>query len=287
MPLVQREICVDGARLTLLEREAKPDAGRAPIVLLHGMAASAGTMEPLIAELPPERRLIALNIPGSELPDSATLSDVSLQGLARQVRDCAQMLGLERPVLLGHSHGGAIALQMAASFPEEVSGLILLAPAHPFLFRERWIVAFYNSWAGPIVLHAISFLPKWMQGFGFSRLMGPAGRKRKIDWQPYRDAFKRPGNVAQLLRLLKTWSADMDALGVQIKAHKIAAPTLFLWGDVDAIVPIKTAAALEACVQQWELVTLRGAGHLPNEEAAEECGSAMRAWLQRPVDGVS
>jgi magnesium chelatase accessory protein len=279
MPLVQREICVDGARLTLLEREATPDAGRAPIVLLHGVAASAATMELLIAELPPERRLIALNLPGSELPDTTTLSDVSLHGLARQVRDCARMLGLERPVVLGHSHGGAIALQMAASFPEDVSGLILLAPAHPFLLRERWLVAFYNSWAGHIVGHSIGLLPGWIQALTLRRLTGPAGRKLKIDWKPYREPFRRRDNVEQLLRLLKTWSADMDALGVQIETHKIASPTLFLWGDADAIVPIKTAAALQQCVQQWELVTLRGVGHLPNEEAAAECGNAVRAWL--------
>ncbi len=280
MPLVQREICVDGARLTFLEREADAATGRAPIVLLHGIAASAATMELLIAELPPDRRLIALNLPASELPDTTTLSDVSLPGLARQVRDCAQMLGLERPVVLGHSHGGTIALQMAALFPEDVSGLILLAPAHPFLLRERWLVAFYNSWAGRMFGHSIRLLPNWMQALGFSRLMGPAGRKMKIDWQPYRVPFQRRDNVEQLLRLLKTWSADMDALGVQIKAHKIAAPTLFLWGDADAIVPIKTAPALEQCVQQWELVVLHGVGHLPNEEAAAECGSAMRAWLE-------
>jgi len=279
MPLVQREICVDGARLTFLEREAQGEGGRAPIVLLHGIAASAATMELLIAELPPERRLIALNMPGSELPDTTTLSDLSFQGLARQVRDCAKMLGLERPVVLGHSHGGAIALQMAASFPEDVSGLILLAPAHPFLLRERWLVAFYNSWAGHMFGHSIRLLPDWMQAVGFRRLMGPAGRKMTIDWQPYRVPFQRRDNVAQLLRLLKTWNADMDALGVQIKAQKIAAPTLFLWGDADPIVPLATAAALEQCVQQWELVTLRGVGHLPNEEAAAECGSAMRAWL--------
>jgi pimeloyl-ACP methyl ester carboxylesterase len=278
MPLVQREILVDGVRLGFLEREAS-GVGLAPIVLLHGIAASAWTLEALIAELPCERRVVALNLPGSEMGGSAELSDVSLRGLAWQVRDCARMMGLERPVVLGHSHGGAIALQVAASFPEDVSGLILLCPAHPFLLRERWIVAFYNSWPGHVVGHSIRWIPEWMQGVGFSRLLGPAGRKVGINWRPYRQPFKRRDNVVQLLRLLKSWSADMDALGVQITEHKILAPTLFLWGDADSIVPIETAASLERCVQEWELVTLRGVGHLPNDEAAAECGSAIRAWL--------
>ena len=287
MPLLKREILADGARLEFLERESSGGSVLAPMVLLHGVAASAWTLEALIAELPPERRLIAFNLPGRELPGSAAPSDVGLRGLARQVRDGARMLGLEQPVVLGHSHGGAIALQMAASFPEDVSGLILLSPAHPFLLRERWIVAFYNSWVGHVVGHSIRLLPKWAQDFGFSRLMGPAGRRLTIDWRPYREPFQRRDNVVQLLRLLKTWSADMDALGVQIRRQKIQAPTLFLWGDADSIVPIKTAPALEACVQEWELVTLPGVGHLPNEEAAAECGRAIRAWLQRPADGVS
>jgi pimeloyl-ACP methyl ester carboxylesterase len=279
MPLVQREISVDGARLTVLEREASESPGRAPMVLLHGVAASAWTLEALIAELPPERRVIALNLPGSELGDNANLSDVSLRGLARQVRDCAQMMGMEGPVILGHSHGGAIALQIAASFPEFATGLILLAPAHPFLLRERWMVAFYNSWIGHIAGHSIRWLPDWMQGVGFNRLLGPAGRKVGIDWKPYREPFKRRDNVVQVLRLLKSWGADMDALGVQITEHKILTPTLFLWGDSDPIVPIETAAKLQRCMQEWELVTLRGVGHLPNEEAPAKCGGAIRTWL--------
>jgi len=287
MPLLQREIILDGVRLQTLQRDPVAGPPQPAILLLHGVAASAWTLQALIAELPPNHRIIALNIPGAELPGSPTLSDLSLLGLARQVRNVAQKLGLETPIILGHSHGGAIALQLAASFPEAISGLILLCPAHPFLLRERRLVVFYNSWAGHLLAHTIRLLSEPLQGIGFNRLLGPKGRKAGIDFKPYREPFKSRDNVTQILRLLKTWTADMDALGTQLQQQKIQTPTLFLWGDHDSVVPIETAPALQRHIQNWQQVTLLGVGHLPNDEATAECGRAIRSWLEQSAGETS
>ncbi|HEY5330520.1 MAG TPA: alpha/beta hydrolase [Acidobacteriaceae bacterium] len=275
--MIERQsVVVDGIRLSYVERDAVGVEEKAPLLLLHGLIASAETFAALVRELPVDRRIIALNLPGTEL---AGPSDLSLRGLAKLVVAFAAVVGLERPIVLGHSHGGAIALQIGASFSGAVGGLILLCPAHPFLHRERPLIWFYNSWIGGMVARSFRLFPQWCQGLGFRRLMGPKGRKVDVDFKPYRASLAEPATVESVLRLIKTWNADMDALGREIEAEPIRLPVLFLWGDSDPVVPIGTAAALQKHMTRWEQFTLRGVGHLPNDEAAGECGKIIRTWL--------
>jgi pimeloyl-ACP methyl ester carboxylesterase len=286
-PLIQGETVVDGVRLTYLERPASHAGSKAPMLLLHGLIASSSTFKGLIAELPQDRRIVALDLPGADLPARPRKSDLSLRGLARLVHDFSQALDLGQPVILGHSHGGAIALQIAASFPEDLSGLVLLCPAHPFLHRERPLIAFYNSWLGHIFARALPYVPGQLQGIGFRRVLGPAGRKVGVDFRPYRESLGQPEAVARVLRLLKSWNADMDALGSQIEEQPILAPALFLWGDADPVVPISTAPALQQHLRRWEQVALPGVGHLPNDEAPAPCGGAIQTWLGRQAEMLS
>jgi pimeloyl-ACP methyl ester carboxylesterase len=118
-----------------------------------------------------------------------------------------------------------------------------------------------------------------MQGLGFRRLMGPKGRKANVDFRAYRSSLEDPETVSLVLRLIKTWTADMDALGRRMISKPIATPTVFLWGDCDPVVPIATAAALQRHMTRWEMFTLGDVGHLPNDEAPKECGRLIRTWL--------
>lgn len=283
--MVERELVVDGVRLRYLEREAVGGVGKPALVFLHGLVASADTFAALIAEMPAAYRVIALDLPGRDVPGSLQPSDTGLAALAERVHGFLGAVGVQRPILLGHSHGGLVTLQLAAAFPESTRGLILLAPAHPFLLRERRLIAFYNSPLGATVARSFRWFPTPFQGLGFKRLLGPKGRAAKVDFRPYRRSLADPVTVGAVLRLIKTWNADMDALKMRLEVEPIHSPALFLWGDHDPVVPITTATALQRHMTQWEQVTLREVGHLPNDEAPEECGSAIRTWLAKQDQG--
>jgi pimeloyl-ACP methyl ester carboxylesterase len=275
----QRNVVIGGVRLYFLEREGPVDNAKPPILLLHGLVASAETFASLLQELPDDRRILALNLPGSELPGQVNPADVTLSGLAKLVTDFAAAANLILPLILGHSHGGAIALRIAASFPDAITGLILLCPAHPFLYRERHLIAFYNSTVGRMVARSFRFFPERFQGLGFRRLVGPKGRKAGVDFRPYRASLADPHTVEAVLRLIKTWNADMDALGRSLALKSIQLPVLFLWGDKDPVVPISTGPALQKHLTRWEQFTLPGVGHLPNDEDPAQCGSLICTWL--------
>jgi pimeloyl-ACP methyl ester carboxylesterase len=116
-------IDVPGARIHYVDR----GAGR-PIVLLHGLGAQLRNFAYGVAdELASEHRVILMDRPGS----GYSVPTGDLPGILDQAAIVAAFideLGLDRPLLVGHSLGGAIALAVATHHPDAISGLALLAP---------------------------------------------------------------------------------------------------------------------------------------------------------------
>ncbi len=101
--------------------------GRA-ILFIHGLGGQLHHFRhPLFGVLGGDYRLVALDRPGSGYSIRAT-SGPRLHEQARLVAEFIDALGLDRPLLVGHSLGGAIALATALDHPEKVSGLALIAP---------------------------------------------------------------------------------------------------------------------------------------------------------------
>jgi 4,5:9,10-diseco-3-hydroxy-5,9,17-trioxoandrosta-1(10),2-diene-4-oate hydrolase len=117
-----REIAVDGVRI------AYDDVGSGPpLVCLHAVAHGARDFAALGRALAGRHRVLALDWPGhgrsddDRVPPSATRYASLLAGFL-------DALGLARPVLLGNSIGGAVALRLAATAPDRVAGIVLENP---------------------------------------------------------------------------------------------------------------------------------------------------------------
>jgi len=105
-----------------------------PIVLLHGAFGAsqdyAATLFPLLS---PTHQLVAFDRPGHGWSDRVAGGPNTPAIQARAIHAALRELHLERPVLLGFSYGGAVALSYALQFPRELSGLVLVNPAaHPW-----------------------------------------------------------------------------------------------------------------------------------------------------------
>jgi pimeloyl-ACP methyl ester carboxylesterase len=124
MPPRGKFIDIDGARLHYIDKGSGP-----PLVLIHGLAGQIlNFTHSLLGRLSNDFRVIILDRPGSgySLRPDETLAPLTAQ--ARLVSRFCQALGLERPVVVGHSLGGAIALALALDHPEQVGALALIAP---------------------------------------------------------------------------------------------------------------------------------------------------------------
>lgn len=268
-----------GLRLSLLEwGERLPDAPS--LVLLHGLIAEAVTFGKLVSALPEHLHIVAIDLPGagfSERPDAGV--DMSFSGMAAVLREALSALGLEKPVMLGHSHGGVLALRLATDDPELLRGIVLLGPAHPFSAREQWIVRFYLSPLGRLFAYALPHLPHQVHLMVYKGMPGSRAHFTAEDMAPYLHTLRTPGTVAHMLRLLGTWEADMARLADDMRAHPPEVPALVLWGEKDIVVPISTAAPLLEHLPHARMVALSDIGHVPTEEAPEACAQHMVEWL--------
>ncbi|WER49212.1 alpha/beta fold hydrolase [Cupriavidus sp. WKF15] len=149
LPPDGRFVDVPGARLHVVERGQGP-----ALLLVHGLSGQLGNfgygmIEPLARDF----RVVAVDRPGSGYSVRSPGARADLAGQADVLAALIDKLGLERPLVVGHSLGGAIALALAIGHPDRVGGLALLAPLthpaeeiplvfRPLAMRRHWVRQF-------------------------------------------------------------------------------------------------------------------------------------------------
>ena len=121
----------DGVRLHYLEWIPESDTARAPACfLLHGLSSNARYWERLARHLP-DRRLVALDQRGHGLtgqpPHAATFpSGYAMEQLLEDAAFVISELGLGAPLVVGHSWGATVALELVGTHPGLASGLVFI-----------------------------------------------------------------------------------------------------------------------------------------------------------------
>ncbi|RWF47853.1 MAG: alpha/beta hydrolase [Mesorhizobium sp.] len=133
VPPVGKFVEIDGNRIHYVD----VGEGR-PIVFVHGLGAQLHHFRHTVfGRFGPGYRLIALDRPGSGYSTRASGATGRLPEQAEIIRRFIESLGLERPLVVGHSLGGAIALTLAVEHPNAISGIALLAPLTHLETRTR------------------------------------------------------------------------------------------------------------------------------------------------------
>ena len=251
----------------------------APLLLLHGLVGSARNWRKNIRFLAQHASVYALDLLNMGESDRIPGSDCTLEATADRVAACMDALGLESADIAGHSHGGAVAMMLAARHPDRVRSLILFAPANPFCDLGRHLIAFYQTMPGRWLARQIPWLPRSLKATALSRMYGDPGRVPDDALDGYVDGLYVPGTIEHVLRIIRGWSSDMGRLAVALS--KIAEkPTLLIWGDRDRAVGLRSAQSLQRVLQRSRLMVLPEVGHIPFEEMPEACNRAMGEWLQ-------
>ncbi len=282
----RRHIQLDGLRLSYLEK-GRAVEDQPSLVLIHGLMGCADTFDPLMEQISPDHHVNALDLPGAGQSERRRHDiDPRMATTAEQVSLILAELHLHRPIVLGHSHGGAVAMSLAANHRQSVGSLVLISPAHPYFREGDPLIRFYLSQPGQMFAHLMPWLPEWLQMIGLRRMAGPQSWDTPERLKPYRDNLRTPGTILHLLRLLQTWHNDMAGLRRALRRH-LETPSLVLWGDCDRAVPVHSAPELRRHLQHSDLITLPGVGHRPAEEAPELVANFIRTWLEREVPAPS
>jgi pimeloyl-ACP methyl ester carboxylesterase len=266
---------VEGHQMHCLKAGAGPD-----LVLLHGLLGTASTWEPAIPGLAAHSTVYAVDALGIGESERVPGIDASLRAQADRVVEFMNQSGLGCVDFLATSHGGAVALMLAANYPSRVRNLVLHAPANPFSHLADPLIRFYLSGLGTWFAHRVTGLPEPMQALALGRMYGDPTQLREGSLEKYFGSLRVPGTVAYVLSMLSRWFDDMGELEMALK-HVSQFPALLLWGDRDRAVAVESAEPLKECFAQAEFAVIPGCGHLAYEECPETLTLLANSFLLR------
>jgi proline iminopeptidase len=265
--------------------------GTGPELICHpgGPGASSRSFGEL-PELAAKRTLILLDPRGTG--DSDRPADPSAYDLADYVADIEALrahLGLERLDLLGHSHGGFVAMAWAAAHPERVDRLVLASTASRFtdVIRGRRMERVASHQGQPYFADAIAALQAQQAGeyssdeelIALYQRAGPLFTEPGEDGSAIEAAFRASGLNSDALRHFNEQIAATMDLAPPLA--RVQAPTLVIAGDRDAFGG-STQEEIAAALPRAKLVTIRGADHFVFLEPAH-----ARAFARAVLDFLS
>jgi pimeloyl-ACP methyl ester carboxylesterase len=243
------------------------------VILLHGFGGSLQTWDDWTRLFEPTLRIISLDLPGAGLTGADPSGDYTDARGMVVLLALMDTLDIKRASLVGHSMGGRLAWQFAAAHPDRVSKLVLVSP-------DGFASPGFEYGKAPEVgvsLKAMKYvLPKSLLKMSLApAYANPAVMTPELVTRYY-EMMVAPGvRPAMIARLEQSVLQDP----VPILA-RITAPTLLVWGDRDAMIPIANADDYLKAIQGAQLQAFPGVGHLPQEEAAEPSGKAILTFLQ-------
>lgn len=251
---------VKGGRLHYL------DIGEgAPIVMVHGLGGQLRNFTyALSARLSPQHQLIIVDRPGSGYSTYAGNENHGLAAQAAMIVELIEQLGLNRPLVVGHSLGGAIALAMALGHPGKVGSLALLAPLTqpievlPEVFRALDL-------SSPIARTVMA----WTLAAPVGRLGADAANAEIFGPEPVPADFDTRGGAALTLRPEAFVAAcgDVEAarnemVGIAARYGELTIPVGIMYATGDRLLdPAVHGLPTVAAIKDAELKMIDG-GHM-------------------------
>ena len=251
------------------DRVAYLDEGRGEVILLlHGMAGSSQTWRSVIQPLSRKYRVVAPDLLGHG--DSAKpRSDYSLGAFAVFLRDLLDELGVAQATIVGHSLGGGVAMQFVYQHPDYCQRLILIGSGGlgPDV---GWTLRLLSAPGAELILPIIAPPPVVSVGeqvrswFTKRGIGSPRGAEM---WSAYRSLADADTRQAFLRTLRSVVDYRGQAVSALNRLHVRAdMPTMAIWGDSDAIIPVDHAYAAQETRPDVRLEVLPGVGHFPQVE---------------------
>lgn len=269
---------------------AQPTVGDGPAyLLLHGFGSNSRTWREVLPWLSSIGAAVAYDRPAfglSERPMGSWPLERNPYAAVNQARLAIGLLdaiGLDDVVLIGHSAGAELALELAIAYPDRVRALVLVSPAVDVrggapAWAQPLLRTPQMERLGPYLMRQLAQQP------GLDLLRSSWYDSSRIDAEVL-DVVQRPMRVVDwdhaLWEQVKTSRAPL--LGSRVAT--VRQPVLLVTGAQDTVVPPEASLALanrlSGASGGVELVSLEGCGHLPHEECPATFRLAVEAFLGR------
>ena len=253
-------------------QDTGPSKNPIPILFLHGFGASLQTWEAWSEALSNEYRVISVDLPGFGLTGEDPSGIYTDQRSVEVLEAFLKELKIPKVVLVGNSMGGKFAWQFAARYPDQVAKLVLISP---------------DGYASPGIeygkkteIPAIAQLYRYFFSKTFLEMnLEPAYANPKTLNDAlvnrYYDLMLAPGVRGAILgRMQQTVLQDPVP-----SLSSIQVPTLLIWGEKDAFIPISNSNDYLKVMPNAKRVSLPNIGHLPQEEQPSIGLAALKEFL--------
>lgn len=239
-----------------------------PILFLHGIGGGAHVFEPQLDHFGRQYRAIAWEMPG--YAGSAPLPLVTMEALAASLGGFIRALGLDRPILVGHSLGGMIVQRLLAEAPHIARAVVLSQTSPVFGARDpAWAENFIASKLGPLDA-----------GQSMPQLADDAVRSSAApDADPARLAAARAAFAATPASTYRDMIHVMPGFDMRDALPKIAVPTLVLAGSRDESAPPAGCQRMAARIPGARYAEIDGVGHLAHAERPAAFNAALDEFL--------
>jgi pimeloyl-ACP methyl ester carboxylesterase len=236
-----------------------------PLVYLHGPWGLTVDL-PFVDLLARTNTVYAPRHPGTSAADPEAIHRIdSLHDLIVYYAEMFDQLELRSPPLVGHSVGGMVACEIAATMPGSVSRLVLIDPVG--LWRDEQPVK------------------NWM-------IFSDQERQTALFGDPEAEGARRffpaPTDTDAVADFI--WSQactgkfvwPIPDRGLARRIHRIAAPTLVIWGTRDGVIADSYADEFASRIPGARVERIQGAGHLPHLEEPDAVARLLTEFLRQP-----
>ena len=236
-----------------------------PLVFLHG--ATGLKWDNFLDGLAQTHTVYAPEHPGTTPGDPDAIKPLDdLWDLVLYYYELFDRLELDSPAVVGHSFGGMVAAEIAATDPKRVGKLVLLSPIG--LWRDDAPVKNWMSMAPDALVKELFYEPE-----------GPVAKQVLAEPE---DAEERMTGLIQ-----NTWNLGCTGKftwpipdkGLKKRIHRIQAPTLVIWGQQDGLVPSIYAQEFTDRIAGSRSVIVDRAAHVPQLEQLATVSQAVGEFL--------
>ena len=284
------EVAMGGLQLRALERTVSIAAGvrrarttdgvayahRAgrrgyPFACIHGFGGDKETWLLMSALIARSRGVDLIDLPGHGASADVAESEASIRHHAEAVLRVLDHAGVDRAIVCGNSMGGGVALRLAASYPDRVAGLVLVASIGRDIHdgpARTWI-----DGDNPLIPREED-----VDKFMAIALERPPPVGKAVIRHVIMERVRRATTLHKLFRGFVLAGAED---GVPREVGGIAQRSLVIHGEQDRIISKRIAEDLVLALPRAELVVMRGVGHAPQLEAPRATARIVEAFARR------
>ena len=245
------------------------------LVLLHGTGSSLHTWQDWVDILKDSFTIVRLDLPGFGITGPHPDHDYSANAYNLMLDEFFSTLGFDKFHMAGNSFGGFVCWNYAYHVPNQIKSLILLDPSgYPFPDNHKLPIGFriaQSDILAPILekITPSSIVEETVyNAYEIEDVISAEKVKR------YEDMLLRKGNRRAISKRLKQEEPELC-----IHLKNIHTPSLIMWGDQDAVLPVSMAKRFKEDMPNAQLIIYKGVGHLPMEEIPERSTNDLLSFI--------